>query len=323
MIFESGNLPAGEVFEVNQYGKSIHVLKAAPVTRIRVYMQGSVVMDSIVWQGMSLNDIEFDKVTLVSDAPQELAIWAGKVPFDFKQVSTRQQTILGSQKFIGNGIYNLLENDPSRIIARLECDNDIWIGGQDLQVAEGVVQNGRKYKANQEFELTAYGDVKCWITDTAEQELFKNNGTVKNGVMPWQYGRTHTRSELESLNVPYFDLIVPSRMDGVPFKINVVLEYLVEQSGAPLLFYTVGDPTTEELRDYGWSSGGPFYGEVAWSGASGIALSSGAHRFFMVEQSGVDGQVDGDVANSRFNRVWTDNEVYAIGGVVQITQERA
>ena len=323
MIFESGNLPEGEVFEVNQYGRSIHVLKAAPVTRIRVYMEGSVVMDSVVWQGMSLNDIEFDKVTLVSDTPQELAIWAGKVPFDFKQVSTRQQTILGSQKFIGNGVYSLLENDPSRIVARLECDNDIWIGGQDLSVIEGVVQNGRKYKANQEFELSAYGDVKCWITDTAEQELFKNNGTVMNGVMPWQYGRNLTRSQLESLNVPYFDLIVPSRMDGIPFRMGAEVEYLVEQQGTARLFYTVGDPTTEELDSVGWSSGGPFHGVYVWPSSAEQTLSAGAHRFFMVEENGAAGQVDGDVANSRFNRVWTDNEVYAIGGIVQIMQERA
>ena len=328
MIFENTLKESGELYEINWEGTSFHVLKAAPVTRAVIYHQGSKLIDTVVWQGMSLNNIRFDKIVISSDSPQDIAIWAGRVPFDFKEVSSRQQTIMGTQSFIGNGVHELLTNDPSRIIARIECDSDIWIGGPDLEVIQGVVQNGRKYKAGQEFELTAYGDVKCWITDNAEVELFKNDGTIQNIAIPWQYGRVLARTELENLNVPYFDVVVPPRMDGVPFAIHVQVEHLANTGSGVKLFYTKGDPSTEALGNLGWVSGGPYdAGEInEWQGVEAAlpnGLSAGAHRFFMVDESSTNGKAEGELADTRFNRIWTDNGIYAIGGICQIMQERA
>lgn len=332
MIFETRLTEREMLVEINQYGKSIHILKAAPVTRISVFNGGTKVLDTVVWQGMALGGIEFDQIIVTSDTPQEIAIWAARTPFDFKQVSTRQQTIYGEQKFIGNGIYPLLENDPARIIARLECDNDIWIGGQDLRVVEGVVQNGRKYKAGQEFELTAYGDVNCWITDSAEAVLTDNPNDEVCRVVEYGYQRKMTRTQLENLGIPYFDIDIPARMAGVPFRINVLVEFLPGTTKSGLNCYiTKGDPSTEETVETGWVTGGVSPGVVEYEGNQHLAFpdgfSKGAHRVFMATNKkglgGEDDGVDGDESTVKILKMWTNNDVWALGGSVQIMQERA
>jgi len=324
MLFQKRQNDNEGVF-ISTVGRFFSLLKAAPVTRVTLYKNGSKVFDSVMWQGMSLHNIEFDNIYIHSDVIQDITVWAGHEPVDIQEPSLRQQTIRADQVFISNGINTLLENDPARVIARIECDKDIWVGGENMDVVLGTPQNARKYKAGQEFTIEAYGNINCFITNDAEAVLFENTELLSNVAVPWEYGAVRTRTELENAGVPYFDVEVPQRMDGVEFKVYAILEVLADnQTIQPRLYYTVGDPTTEELSDFGWASGGPYNNgrTFTWDDTStSVTLSAGVHRFFLVDES-TSYASKGDPANTRFHKVWTENNVYALAGTCQVLVER-
>ncbi|MGA4608468.1 hypothetical protein [Pseudoalteromonas maricaloris] len=311
--------------EIDAVGSHIHVLKSHAGTRIIAYKNGTEVINTEVWQGMSVYRIHYDKVQLFTQRQQEVSLWLGDTPFDYKEISTRQQTIVGEQKFIGNGINELLNNDPSRILARVECDKDIWIGGEDLKVTNGFVENARRYKAGQEFEMKAYGRVLCYITDDATAPLLETQ--TRLGEYDWTYGEVLTRSKLMTANIPYVDIYIPPRMGGVPFSIDAELEAVATPTRAsydPRLFITEGDPSTEQLIKYGWISGGHGMEQgdkKILSTGSEITLSSGIHRVFLVDH-GSDSNT-GTESWMAFNSLTTDNEVFAIAGTCQLLKELA
>ena len=197
MLFQKRQNDNEGVF-ISTVGRFFSLLKAAPVTRVTLYKNGSKVFDSVMWQGMSLHNIEFDNIYIHSDVIQDITVWAGHEPVDIQEPSLRQQTIRADQVFISNGINTLLENDPARVIARIECDKDIWVGGENMDVVLGTPQNARKYKAGQEFTIEAYGNINCFITNDAEAVLFENTELLSNVAVPWEYGAVRTRTELEN-----------------------------------------------------------------------------------------------------------------------------
>ncbi|MEI8606651.1 hypothetical protein [Pseudoalteromonas sp. B160] len=326
MLFQKRQNDNEGVF-ISTVGSHFTLLKAAPVTRVSLFKNGSKVFESIMWQGMSLKNIPFDNIYISSDVIQDITIWAGQQPIDVQEPSIRQQTIRADQVFISNGINTLLENDPARVIARVECDKDIWIGGENMAVVLGTPQNARRYKAGQEFEIRAYGHVNCYISDTAQAVLFDNDGSVSNVAVPWEYGTVRTRTELENLGVPYFDIEIPARMAGVPFKLKVLLQFDegVTAHGSKL-FITQGDPTTEALDNTGFVSGGVSPGTYEYEGNQHLkwpnGLSVGVHRVFMVDETTSAGYTAGQTVGTRFLKVWTENNVFALAGTCQVMQER-
>jgi len=305
------------------------LLKCVVGTRAIFFNQGSEKMNTEVWQGMSLSGFNYDEVHIFSDQNQEVILWSGETPFDFSPQTERQKTIRAEQAFISNGIQKLLDYDPNRLTARIECDKDIWVGGENMGVVLGTPQNARKYKAGQEFEVTAYGDVNCFIANDAEAVLFEQaSGSAGAVAVPWEYGRNRTRTELENLGAPYFDFEVPARMAGVPFKIKVQIEIDEGTTSQGLkLFITEGDPTTEPLTSTGFTSGGASAGIVEYEGNQHLqwpnGLPVGVHRVFMVDETTSAGYVKGQEVGARFLKVWTENDVFALAGTCQVMTERA
>ncbi|MEQ3528726.1 hypothetical protein [Pseudoalteromonas sp. XMcav11-Q] len=308
--------------EINKAGRYFHVLKATQDTVVKLIKGGSPVLETRVWQGMSLHNVQYDRIE-VSAPNQEIIVWVGNVPFDFKEVSNRPRTLRGEEKIIGNGIQTLLDDDPSRIVARVEMDSEFWLGGEDLKVINGVVQNGRRYKAGQEINIEVYGQVNCWITDDAKAPLM----TVPKrlGEYKWAYSEVLTRSKLMAAGIPYVDIYIPRRMDGIPFSIDVELEAVAvptRGSYSPRIFITEGEPDTEKLIEMGWYSGGHAMEQgdkKVWEGVTERAFSWGYHRVFLIDHDG--DAVTGTESWIAFNRLSSDNAIFAIGGTAQITTE--
>ncbi|MCG7551955.1 hypothetical protein [Pseudoalteromonas sp. Of11M-6] len=308
--------------EINRVGRYFHVLKATQETVVKLIKNGNAVLETRVWQGMSLHNVEYDRIEVVAPS-QEIIVWVGNVPFDFKEVSNRPRTLRGEEKIIGNGIQTLLDDDPSRIIARVEMDSEFWLGGEDLKVINGVVQNGRRYKAGQEINIEVFGQVNCWITDDATAPLMTTPKRL--GEYEWSYGEELTRSKLMAAGIPYVDVYIPRRMDGIPFSIDVELEAVApppRPSYSPRIFITEGEPNTEKLIEYGWVSGGHAMEQgdkKVWEGSSEKPFSWGYHRVFLIDHD--SDAVTGAESWLAFNRLSSDNAIFAIGGTAQITTE--
>ncbi len=308
--------------EINKAGRYFHVLKATQDTVVKLINNGNVMLNTKVWQGMSLHNVQYDRIEIMAPN-QEIIVWVGNVPFDFKEVSSRQKTLRGQEKIIGNGIQTLLEDDPSRVIARVEMDSEFWLGGEDLKVINGVVQNGRRYQAGQEINIEVYGQVNCWITDDAKAPLMTKQ--VRAGEVKWGYGKSWTRSELMAANIPYVDIYIPPRMNGVPFAIEAEIEALDEPTRAgytPKIFITEAGPDTEKLIPIHWIGGGHAMEvgdkKILYTGNERV-FSSGFHRVFLADEGG--GYVTGTQSWFSFNRLSTNNAIFAIGGTAQITTE--
>ncbi|MEZ7206437.1 hypothetical protein [Pseudoalteromonas sp. DY56-GL79] len=324
MIYQTHTDKFGFI-EINMEGRFFHVLKATQDTYVKLMNKGHNVLATHIWQGMSVNSVKYDRIEITAPN-QEIIVWVGDMPFDFKEVSNRQRTLRGQEKIIGNGIQTLLDDDPSRIIARVEMDSEFWLGGEDLKVINGVVQNGRRYRAGQEINIEVYGQVNCWITDDAKAPLMTEQ--MRAGEVKWEYGKSWNRSELMAANIPYVDIYIPPRMNGVPFAIEAEIEVLDEPtrgSYSPKIFITEAGPDTEKLIPLHWISGGHAMEigdkRVLYTGSEKV-FSSGFHRVFLTDEgAGGEGYVTGTQSWFSFNRLSTNNAIFAIGGTAQITTE--
>ncbi|MGS0496834.1 hypothetical protein ACU8V4_06345 [Pseudoalteromonas mariniglutinosa] len=329
---------AGSVVDVHNKGSELAIIKASSALRVRGFDgYGNPVLDTELFQGDSLSGVECVLYQFAADVTQDFIIWSGNFEYKFNKQADRVRDVRGYEVALRHGVRKLINEDPARVRAKMTAPVDMWVGGSNMVAGNGIVSNGRRFAANETFEVESYGDVFYWVTDES-QKIFKEYTERA------RYAQNNGRTALEANGVPYFDIDVPPELDGVPFNLKAHIRHksrgvdgLAENdftniSVRPAFYITVGDFTTEELIEY--SS----YGKTGIHNGTGtddetldvnVTLGAGVHRVFPVETV-----LDGDSTTvaghewygdsfTRFIKIYSDDQVLTVRGYAQILEERA
>jgi len=327
---------AGEIVDVHQVGRELAIIKAGNGLRVEGFdHQGVKVLDTEIYQGDNLSGLNCVLLRFVSSIEQEFIIWYSNFKYKFEKQSDRVRNVLGYSVPLRHGVNKLVAEDPARVNTKITSPIDIYIGGDNMVSGNGIVTNGRKFAANETFDLSNYGDVFYWVTDDASR-IFKEYATRA------KYAQNNGRTALEANGVPYFDIDVPPELDGVPFNIKARvrhksqgvdgLDNYTNISVKPALLITQGDETTETLLrydSYGSTGAYPGYEFNDKTLDVMVTLSAGVHRVFPVE-SELDYDATQEVGHdwygdsfTTFISIYSDDPLLTVKGYAQVLEERA
>ncbi|MBQ4844410.1 hypothetical protein [Pseudoalteromonas sp. MMG005] len=331
----------GEVWEINEQGSSFAVIRAQVGLYAKFYdAAGSVVMNTELNQGINLT-VSYAKIVLLSKTDMQVQVWVSKFAYDFTAQPDRARTALSRIRPLTYGVNKLLDYDPPRLRASIKSDVGMYIGGENMRVNSGVVENARYYPANSNIETTAYGDVMYFVSNETERVLYK---TESAQAMKYVTQHTITRAELEANNVDYFDIKIPPQLHNKQFTIKCIarhdtLSHETAETGwlnitiAPRLLVTNDDIELEDAQDMSrisvFGAAGRFSNEIPKVNDVTLSLSAGTHRVFMVE-SALDHDAQNKLNHANFGQsfgyfesISSSDDVFLILGNAEIFEERA
>ncbi|TMO66182.1 hypothetical protein [Pseudoalteromonas aurantia] len=335
----SQSVKSGEVWEINEIGSSFAVIRAQIGLYAKFYdAAGSVVMNTELNQGIKLA-VNYTKIVLLSKTDMQVQVWASKYAYDFTAQPDRARTALSRIRPLTYGINKLLEYDPPRLRASIKSDIGMYIGGENMRVNDGIVENARYYPANSSIETAAYGDLMYFISNATERVLYQSASQEVKYVTQTSI----TRAELEQNSVDYFDIKIPPSHHNKTFTVMCSVSHdsqshVTPETGplnitiGPALFVTNDDIETHDAQSmtrHKFMGGGG-----AWSGSLktypvAMTLKAGTHRVFMAE-SALDydavqklNHVNFGQSFCCFESISSTDDVFLIIGSAEIFEERA
>ncbi|WP_341219966.1 hypothetical protein [uncultured Pseudoalteromonas sp.] len=288
-------IAAGETDVISKTGKNITLLRIESGCRLALSLGGVKVIDTEVHQGMSLSDIRFDQILITSQTEQLVELWAGDIKFTTEpDGSKRPATFKMYKKHIPNGVNELLNIDLQRTSAKISGNQDMYIGGDNLENDSGEIKNGLLLLKGEQIELTAYGKLLATWTDKVGR-LLAENLVLK--YVKASLGFEKTNSDMVALGVPYIDLYYPDDVDGVALNYKMVFKRNNENDSgdySPRMLITVGSPDTEALEHISFFNGTGSGAKAEETHERPFATSSGPHRIFFFDYGGYGQTVDGE-----------------------------
>ncbi|KZN46002.1 hypothetical protein [Pseudoalteromonas luteoviolacea] len=328
----------GGIWDINRAGRSLAVIRAQPGLLFTVFdLKGEKIIDSELPQGTNLSDMPFERMQLVAQREMDVTVWVSNYQYSYTEQPTRPDRIAARKIPLLSGKNLLLDYDPPRQRATVSFPMPAWVGGKDMYIQSGIVYNARQYAANQEIEITNYGEMYYYVQDPRGQYFFQQENvdptpTTALALVP-SYTQV-TRSQLDEKNVPYFDILIPPELDNVPIRFDHEIKhrYVIGSDTPHLsttsrLLYTVGGVESEELAEmYLMSPSGGHDGRNIYRNYGHVSLSAGAHRFYMVEryhggypQFGMEAW---GPSGSYLLSFKTDQPVFRVEGYADILEER-
>jgi hypothetical protein len=202
---------------LDKVGKSFKLIKCSGSAYVEFSLKGRKVLETKLRQGMSISDVNFDRVIITSDIAQLIEYWAADYVLDFKLSSPVANQVLCQEAFIGEGIQEMLPLDESRRRAVIVSDTDIYIGSNGFNVINSEATSAILLEANKELIVTSSAQLNAYHSESLERNFvtqpFSNIRFIAEGVTP-------TATYLNSNNAHYVDVKIPPELDGVPFTVT-------------------------------------------------------------------------------------------------------